>query len=131
MLVTLLPIVTLVKPLQLLKAELSMVVTLSPIATLVKPRQFLKALSPMLVPLGILTVKEVGFVPSAIMLTINAGPVILVIPVHPEKAEDQILITLFGIVTLVKPTQSWKASLPMLVTGFPFILLGINKFPLG
>ena len=49
MLVTLLPIVTLVSPLQYAKALGPMLVTLSPIVTLVSPVQSWKACSPILV----------------------------------------------------------------------------------
>jgi hypothetical protein len=36
-------------------------------------------------------------------------------PEHPLKAEFPILVTLLGIVILVKPVQTEKASSPMLV----------------
>ena len=37
------------------------------------------------------------------MLLTLFGIVMLVKPLHPENAEDPMLVTLFGIVTLVKP----------------------------
>ena len=36
--------------------------------------------------------------------------------VQPSNAPSPMLVTLFGMVTLVKPLQYWNASSPMLVT---------------
>ena len=83
MLVTLLPIVTLVSPLQPLKAEVPMLVTLLPIVTLVSPLQPLKAEVPILVPLVILTVKEEEPACFATVLAFVAEPEILVSPLQP------------------------------------------------
>ncbi len=114
MLVTLLGIVTDVKPLQPQKAPPAMDSMPSGIVNApeyevgrhanicalytgeVKPLQPLKANSPMLVTLF--------------------GIVIEVKPVHSSKACPPMLMTLLPIVTEVKPLQSKKALLPMLVT---------------
>ena len=40
----------------------------------------------------------------------------LVNPVHPEKAPEPMLVTLFGISMLVNAVQPLKVSLPILVT---------------
>ena len=101
MLVTLLGIVTEVKPEQSEKAWPPMLSTLLGIVTEVKPEQFEKAKSPTLVTLlPIVT----DFKPEQL-----------------EKALSPMLVTLLGIVTEVKPVQPYKAYLPMLVT-----LLGIT-----
>jgi len=43
--------------------------------------------------------------------------------VQPQKAQDPMLVTLFGIVIEVRDLQTSKAELPMLVT-----LLGMTVF---
>ena len=63
----------------------------------------------MLVPLVILTVKEVGFACFATVLTFVAEPEMLVSPVQSSKAESPMLVTLSGIVMLVKLVQPSKA----------------------
>ena len=64
MLVTLLPMVMLVRPVQLLNAELPMLVTLSGIVTLVRPVQSLNAESEILiVPFLTTMLVSVGIVP--------------------------------------------------------------------
>ena len=39
------------------------------------------------------------------------------------------LVTLSGIVILVRPMQFWKALFPMLMTGLPSIVAGITSLP--
>ena len=50
------------------------------------------------------------------MLVTLSGIIILVKPLQYLKAESPMLVTLSGIVTLVSPLQPEKAELPMLVT---------------
>ena len=50
------------------------------------------------------------------MLVTLSGIVILVKPVHPRNAQLSMLVTLFGIVTVVKPEQPENAPQPTLVT---------------
>ena len=83
MLVTLLPIVTEVKPLQLKKVFSPILVTLLGIVTEVKPEQSLKAHSPMLVTL--------------------LGIVTEVKPEQPRKALLPMLVTLLGITVVLHP----------------------------
>ena len=83
MLVTLLPIITHVKPLQKVNAKSPILVTLLGIVILVKPLQQEKALLPMLVTL--------------------LGIVILVKPLQPEKAQEPMLVTLLGITEFLQP----------------------------
>ena len=85
MLVTLPGMVTLVKPVQLEKAEWPMLVTLSGMVMLIKLVHPLKASSPMVVPLVIVTaneVDEVDVVWRATLLALFAEPVMLVKPVQ-------------------------------------------------
>ena len=63
------------------------------------------------------------------MLVTLLGMVMLVRPVHLRKAAYPMLVTLLGIVMLVRPVQSRKAQPPMLVTGFPSISDGIVIAP--
>ena len=44
------------------------------------------------------------------------GIVTLVRPIQLSKAYSSMLVTLFGIVTFIKPPQSLNAAFPMLVT---------------
>jgi uncharacterized membrane protein HdeD (DUF308 family) len=53
------------------------------------------------------------------MLVTLSGIVTLVRPLQPWKAKSPMLVTLSGIVTLVRLLQLLKASSPMAVTGFP------------
>ncbi len=59
------------------------------------------------------------------MLVTLSGIVMLVKPVQSENAYHPMLVTLFGIVMLVKPLQFWNAQSPMLVT---LPSLGITLF---
>ena len=63
------------------------------------------------------------------MLVTLLGIVMLVRPVHLWKAQSPMLVTLLGIVMFVRPVQPWKASPPILVTDFPSILDGIVIAP--
>ena len=63
------------------------------------------------------------------MLVTLLGMVMLVRPVQPTKAPSPMLVTLLGMVMLVRPVQPPKAPLPMLVTDFPSILDGIVIAP--
>ena len=51
----------------------------------------------------------------------------LVSPLQPHKAPLPMLVTLSGIVMLVRLVQSRKASSPMLVTGLPLYMARIIK----
>jgi hypothetical protein len=95
MVVTLFPMVTLVRLEQSKKAPSPMLVTLSGMVTLVRPQQLLKALPPMLVTLS--------------------GTVMLVRLEQLKKALSSMLSTLFPMVTLVRPVHLSKACSPMLV----------------
>ena len=53
------------------------------------------------------------------MLVTLSGIVTLVKPVQPLNAANPMLVTLSGIVTLVRPVQLSNAKSPMLVTLFP------------
>ena len=117
MLVTLLPITTLVRPEQLLNAELPMLVTLLGIVTLVSPGQYSNAFSPTLVSvLGKSTFASAGqlsnahlpkeVTPSGIVTSIS--PVRLNVPCSMTVKDD-------GNSTLVRLLQRRKASLPMLL----------------
>jgi len=57
------------------------------------------------------------------MLVTLFGIVTLLRLVQSEKANSKILVTLFGIVMLVSPVQPEKAELPMLVTLFGIVTL--------
>jgi len=117
MLVTLFGIVTLVSPLQPENAEESMLVTLSGIVTLVSPLRPVNAKTPMLVtPFGIATSpltpcnkvlpSFVNSIPFAELYeTFPVPTAMFVSRRQPENAEDPILVTLSGIVTLVSPLQ--------------------------
>ena len=63
------------------------------------------------------------------MLVTLEGMVTLVRPPQEKNALFPMLMTLTGIVTLVRPLQYLNASVPMLVTGFPAILAGISTVP--
>jgi len=119
--------VTLVRPVQLKKALLPMLVTLLGMVTLVRPVQREKA------------APAIPFVPSSKTMLVFAGIVPLYLYAtfaaytkpsgwlsnHAvlEKASFPMLVTLSGMVTLVRPVQSEKASCPMLVTLFPMVTL--------
>ena len=53
------------------------------------------------------------------MLVTLSGIVTLVRAVQPENAASPMLVTLSGIVTLVREVQSENADLPISVTGYP------------
>ena len=74
MLVTLFPIVTLVKPLHPRNASLPMLVTLSPIVTLVKPLHPENALPPMLVTLSGIVTEVILSKPLKASLSISSTP---------------------------------------------------------
>ena len=63
------------------------------------------------------------------MLVTLLGIVMLVRPVQYSKAPFPMLVTLLGIVMLVRPVQLLKAQISMLVTGIPSILDGIVIAP--
>ena len=63
------------------------------------------------------------------MLVTLAGIVTLVRLWQLEKARSPMLMTLFGIVTLVRPVQLWNAEAAMPVTGRPSIMLGMVTTP--
>ena len=54
-------------------------------------------------------------------MTLTAFQLIVVKPVHPEKALSPMLVTELGISTDVKPVHSLKALLPMLLTELPIV----------
>ena len=64
------------------------------------------------------------------MLVTLTGIVTLVKPLQPSKAPPPMLVTLFGIVILVKPLQPSKAKEPMLVTLLPIVTLDKPRQPL-
>ena len=61
------------------------------------------------------------------MLVTLSGIVTLVKLLQPEKAELPMRVTLSGIVTLVRLVQSLKAYAPMLVTGFSVEFSGLAR----
>ena len=63
------------------------------------------------------------------MLVTLSGIVILVRLAHSAKAEGSMVITLSGIVMLVRLPQPLKAPLPMLVTGLPLMVSGMTISP--
>ena len=63
------------------------------------------------------------------MLVTLLGIVTLVRLVQSENASLPMLVTLLGIVTLVRLVQPKNASSPMLVTGRPLIVLGMVTAP--
>jgi len=103
MLVTLLGMVTEVRPEQPEKAELPMLVTLLEMVMEVRPEQYANAQSPMLVTL--------------------LGMVMDVRLEQSWNALSPMLVTLLGMVMDVRLEQSWNALSPMLVT-----LLGMVVF---
>src|SRR5947208_1487939 len=108
MLVTLLGMVTLVRP-QPLNAPLSMLVVLFGIVRLVSLRQLAKALIPMLVTLlGMLT---------------------LVRPVQLKNERSPIFVILLGMATLVIAAFVKNAWPPILVTGRPLMVSGMVTAP--
>ena len=134
-LVTLLGNVMLVKEEQPMKAYSPMLVTLFGIVMLVKDSQPAKAASPMLVTLsGIVTfVNPPGTATSVFPSFVNKSPEVDLKEGLPESKEKDvrleqlgkallpILLTLFGIVKLVKDSQPQKASLRMLVTPYGIV----------
>ena len=87
---------------------------------LVKPMQFRNAPSPMLVtPSGIVTFPEQAVPSINIPFTITSESFSCCLFVNqgvPENASSPMLVTLFGMVMLVKPVQSENALAPMLLT---------------
>ena len=63
------------------------------------------------------------------MLVTLLGIVMLVRPKQSANAESPILVTPLPIVMLVRPKQAEKAPPPMLVTGFPSMFAGIISSP--
>ena len=115
--VTLLGMVTEVKPLQYPKAHSPMDVTLLGIVTEVKPLQSRKALFPMDVTLlGIIVflhpkmsvLVAVSMIALQLFLESNFGfpdSTTIVVKPQPEKALSPMDVTLWGIITKVKPLQ--------------------------
>ena len=60
------------------------------------------------------------------MLVTLFGMVMLVKPVHQPNALFPMLVTLFGMVMLVKPVHQPNALSSMLVTAFPLYVAGIT-----
>ena len=56
------------------------------------------------------------------MLVTEFGMVTVVMPVQPEKVDWSMLVTEFGMVTEVKPVHPTKAYTPMLVTEYVTLL---------
>ena len=133
MLVTLLPIVTLVRQLQPENAEYPMLVT--PLGIIVLLHPFISVFEYVSIKaLQLSRLSYSGFplsttilvsplqplnAPSPMLVTL-LGITMLVRPLQPENAELPMLVTLLGIVTLIRPLQPENALPPMLVT-----LLGI------
>lgn len=63
------------------------------------------------------------------MLVTLEGMVTLVRPEQTENAEEPMLVTPSGMVTLVRPERPCNAEEPMLVTVYPFMVEGINTSP--
>ena len=63
------------------------------------------------------------------MLVTLSGIVMLVRALHPEKAPPPMLVTPSGIVMLVRPVQPEKAQSPMLVTLSGIVMLVIALQP--
>jgi hypothetical protein len=61
------------------------------------------------------------------MLVTLLGIVTLVRPVQPVNALSPMLVTLLGIVTLVRRNWPWNALSPMRVTGWPLTAAGITN----
>ncbi len=103
----------LVKPVHPLNADSPIDVTLFDIVTLVKPVQPSNAQSPIESPLVIITIFR-------LLISLICGMAIEGIDTsligHPKNAESPIDVTLFGIVTLVKPVHPLNTPLPISVT---------------
>ena len=121
MLVTPFGIVMLVKDSQPKKASSPILVTLSGIVTFVNPPGTATSVSP-------------SFVNKRLEIDLKEG-----LPestekdmrlMQPLKASSPMLVTLFGIVTLVKEEQAAKAYPPMLVTLFGIVMLVKDSQPL-
>ena len=65
------------------------------------------------------------------MLVTLSGIVTLVRLVQPMNAASPMLVTLLGIVTLARLVHDKNAKAPMLVTGRPLIVLGMVTAPPG
>ena len=106
--------VTLVKPLQLAKAQLPMEVTELGMVTLVKPLQPLKALSP-------IEVTELGMV----VFLQPASKVFVAVSIIALQLSLESYLELPLSTTIIdsKPLQPEKAYLPMEVTELPMITL--------
>ena len=109
MLVTLLPIVMLVREVQLLNAELLMLVTLSGIVKLV-------AVLPMAYCSKVLPSLVYKFPSIDWYAVLPVSAVMLVSEVQYANAESPMLVTLAGISMLVREVQYANAKEPMLVT---------------
>ena len=135
MLVTLSGIVTLVKEEHFKKAQPPILLTLFGIVMLFKEEQPLKALSSIILTLfGIVTFfNPPGTATSVFPSLVNKSPEVDLKEGLPESKEKDvrleqlgkallpILLTLFGIVKLVKDSQPQKASLRMLVTPYGIV----------
>jgi len=99
------------KPLQVEKAKFSMLVMLPGIDKLIRPPQPDESTLDLITVTPSANVNEFSIllsgnkVPTLLML----GIVTLVRPVQPENAELPMLLTLFGIFTLVSPIHDWNA----------------------
>ena len=137
MLVTLFGIVTLFRELQKAKAHTTMLLTLSGIETFVNPPGTAISVFSSLVnkspevdfKVGLLdsTERDIRLVqptkaPPPNLVTLS-GIVMLVKEVQKAKAQPPMLVMLFGIVMLVKEVQPAKAPAPMLVTLFGIVML--------
>ena len=119
MLVTLLPIVMLIRPLQALNASVPMLVTLLGIVALVSPLQPKNASFPMLVTLlGIIVLLQPLIIVFVDVFTIALqlsrlsytllplSTTMLIRPLQALNASVPMLVTLLGIVMLVRPLQA-------------------------
>jgi hypothetical protein len=65
------------------------------------------------------------------MLVTLSGIVILVKAVHPSKPQSPMLVTPLPILTLVRRVHSWKAKVQMLVTGISLMKVGMIRSPVA
>ena len=56
-------------------------------------------------------------------MLVTPSSMVMLVRLEPEKAPPPMLVTLFGMVILVKPVQYAKASLSMLVTPLSMVIL--------
>ena len=124
MLVTELGMVTEVRPLQPLKAEVA--ISLVPFFIAMAPSGFLplypsKILLRYSKPSFCVLYHPVPLKAYSPMLVTEFGMVTEVRPVQPENALLPMVVTLLGMVTEVRPVQPLKAEFPMLVTEFGMV----------